>query len=269
MEQQRRSLEVRGLEVRAGSKRLLHGVDLVLHPGELCALIGPSGAGKSTLLKVLLGLRAPSRGSVRLGGEPIAGGVGYVPQEDALHRTLQVEEALQYAAELRLPTMPSPAREARVRGLLAEVGLGDRRTMKIARLSGGQRKRVSVAMELLTRPPLLVLDEPTSGLDPGLEAQMMGLFVDVARAGCVVLVATHAMESLHRADVLMVLAGGCLAFAGSPSDALAFFRAERFAQVFEQLPKQAPHAWAASYLRSEARARFQTRPSPALLGQVA
>lgn len=245
-------LIARGLSVRAGVTTILDGLSFTLRPGELVALIGPSGAGKSTLIKVLLGLRSPSRGEVQLGGAPVADGaapVGYVPQHDALHTALSVRRALDFAAQLRLPALSADERAQRIEATLGQVDLLERADLKIARLSGGQKKRVSVALELLTLPPVLILDEPTSGLDPGLEARSMALFQELARGGRIVLVATHAMESLHRCDALMVLVKGQLAYLGAPADALTFFRAPSYAAIFDQLPKQSPAAWSRAWAR--------------------
>jgi len=238
-------LRVENVGVSAGGHRILDGVDLVLHPGEMCALIGPSGAGKSTLIRVLLGLRDPDEGSVKFGSDRVEGfsTVGYVPQDDALHRGLTVQAELMYAAELRRCGSTEDERKERVAEVLDQVGLVDRSRLRIRKLSGGQRKRVAVALELLTSPPLLVLDEPTSGLDPGLEARTMSLLSDVADTGRIVLVATHAMGSLERADALCVLVGGHVAFFGPPRDALSFFRVDRYADLFQQLDKQSPSAW--------------------------
>jgi len=211
----------------------------------MCALIGPSGAGKSTLIKVLLGLRDASEGSVSLAarGPEQLGTVGYVPQDDALHRGLTLEAELTFAAELRLPEADDGERSQRIAQVIRQVGLEDRARSRIRKLSGGQRKRVAVALELLTRPPLLILDEPTSGLDPGLEARMMELFAAVAASGRIVLVATHAMGSLDRADALCVLVGGRVAYFGPPRHALSFFRVDRYEGIFHQLDKQGPSAW--------------------------
>ena len=256
------TLSVRDLKVRAGAATLLDGLSFSLRPGELAALIGPSGAGKSTLIKVLLGLRAASEGEVRLGDvsgrAPVP--IGYVPQADALHLTLTPQAALDFSAQLRLPHLSAEARAERIAEVARQVGLNERMDLKIARLSGGQRKRVSVAMELLTEPAVLILDEPTSGLDPGMEARMMALFHDLARRGRIVLVATHAMESLGRCDAVLVLVRGQQAYLGDPDGALSFFRVDRFAGLFDQLPKQSPAAWTRAWARSEERRRFEARP---------
>ena len=234
------------MAVTAGKATLLQGLDLCLGPGQLVGLIGPSGAGKSTLIKVLLGIREATTGSVRLNGQPVqsAGPVGYVPQDDALHGSLRVRDALGFAAELRMPTWTEAARASRVEQVIQQVGLEERQTVAIHRLSGGQRKRVSVAMELLTSPPVLILDEPTSGLDPGMEAKMMELFQAVAQAGRIVLVSTHAMQSLDRCSRLLVLMQGRMIFGGSPEQAPDWFGARSLNGIFEQLPTQSPETWA-------------------------
>ena len=258
-------LALQGVEVSAGDFKILTGISLALHPGELCGLIGPSGAGKSTLMKVLLGLRKPDQGKASLAGGPVdATPIGYVPQDDALHRTLKVAECLDYAAQLRLPELDAEARAARIQQVLAEVDLAERGSVRIKRLSGGQRKRVSVALELLTAPPVLVLDEPTSGLDPGLEAKMMQLFAEVASTGRIVLVATHAMQSLKLCHVLCVLVRGQVVYFGRPEEAPAYFGVNSFAGIFEILNTRAPPVWAKTWLNAPMRTDFLRRGPPAL-----
>ncbi|MCP4503245.1 MAG: ABC transporter ATP-binding protein [Deltaproteobacteria bacterium] len=260
-------LDVKGVGVSASGTQILNDVYLKLFGGELCALVGPSGAGKSTLIKVLLGIRSPQQGQVSLAGEAIPGkrAVGYVPQDDALHNTLSVEKELHYAAELRLGALSSHARQEKLQEVIEAVGLEERLDLPIAKLSGGQRKRVSVAVELLTEPDLLILDEPTSGLDPGLERRMMNLFADVASEGRVVLVATHAMESVERCNALCVLVRGQIAFFGKPSDALSFFRTESYAGLFAQLDKQLPTAWSRAHRSFPPCQEFSGRTAPARL----
>lgn len=257
-------LRVENVGVSAGGTRILNMVELTLHPGEMCALIGPSGAGKSTLIRALLGLRDPDDGSVRMGSLPVAelGPAGYVPQDDALHRALTVRRELSYAAELRMPETSAEDRQSRITEVLDQVDLGDRSEVRIRRLSGGQRKRVSVALELLTGPPMLILDEPTSGLDPGLEARTMTLLSQVAATGRIVLVATHAMESIERADALCVLVGGHVAFFGPPREALSYFRVDRYAELFRQLEKQSPSAWRLTASADPDQRAFLRRPGP-------
>ncbi len=147
-------------------------MDLSFHGGELVALLGPSGSGKSSLLRALSGFR-PGEGLVQADNVDLVEEhtrfrrrIGYVPQDDILHRALKVESALRYAAALRLPDADDSMLDGAVTAVLAQVGLSDRRKHRVRQLSGGQRKRVSVAMELLLKPDFFFLDEPTSGLDP-------------------------------------------------------------------------------------------------------
>lgn len=261
------ALSVRGVGVRTSGQQILQNITLTLFPGELCAVVGPSGAGKSTFNKVLLGLKKPSEGTVALGQVPPerAGPIGYVPQDDALHRTLTVERELSYAAELRLPHLDDEERSAAIDRVVRAVGLTERRGLRIGKLSGGQRKRVSVALELLTAPSLLILDEPTSGLDPGLEATMMSLFQQVAHSGRVVLVTTHAMESLSRCEALLLLMRGRVVYFAAPGDALAHFGVDRFASIFSRLDEQPAAAWARAWAQSPLRRPFLQRAAPTTL----
>ncbi len=259
-------LTVRDVSVRVGDLALLSGVDFSLKPGELCGLIGPSGAGKTTLIKVLLGLKHPSGGEVSLAGGPVsaAGPVGYVPQDDALHRSLTVRQTLEFAAQLRLPGVDDAARAARIDEVCGQVDLAHRMDVRVKRLSGGQRKRLAVALELLSQPPLLILDEPTSGLDPGLEGKMMARFQQVARAGCAVLVSTHAMQSLDLCDLLLVLVSGHLAWFGPPAEAPEWFRSDDLTGIFRRLELRKPQAWDRAWRGGEVRARVHARPAPAI-----
>lgn len=258
------SLHIDGLTVRAGAHTLLDDLHMVVHPGELCALLGPSGAGKSTWMKAVLGVRRPSAGQVRLGDGSVsaAGPVGYVPQDDALHRVLTVDRVLDYAACLRLPGVAADERAARITDVLTRVDLAARRTVRVGRLSGGQRKRVSVAMELLTAPPVLILDEPTSGLDPGMEARTMELFAELAAEGRIVIVSTHAMASIDRCHVVVVLVAGKLAYAGPPGGCPAWFDAADMNGIFPAIAKRAPLVWSKRWQQSPEARAARTRPAP-------
>jgi ABC-type multidrug transport system ATPase subunit len=217
--------------------------------------MGPSGSGKSTLLKALCGMHKPAAGEVLLDGQSLyrhrdawRSRIGYVPQDDILHLELTVERALGYAARLRLPrTMSEQARQGAVARAIAQVGLGERARVKIAKLSGGQRKRASVALELLARPAVLFLDEPTSGQDPHLEASMMGLFRTLARGGTTVVVTTHAMASLETLDLVAILHAGKLAYYGPPQGLLDFFGVRAYEGVFHRLASASPGEWPNRY----------------------
>jgi ABC-type multidrug transport system ATPase subunit len=248
-------LGARGLYFSVGGKTLLEDIDFSLAEGKLLAIVGPSGAGKSTLLKCLSGIKRPSVGQAFLAGKPAhqqkrsPSLFGYVPQDDIIHLGLSVQKVLTYAAELRLANRPTPARRARVEEVMELLGLDERRDLRVRRLSGGQRKRVSIGVELLAQPKVMLLDEPTSGLDPALEKQLMALLSEIAKDGRCVALTTHVMESMSAVDALMVLYQGHLAYYGPPQRALSFFRVDKLQDVFDQLKKRPPNAWNGAFKR--------------------
>lgn len=222
-------------------KKLLDDVSFGLEGSSLVAVIGPSGAGKSTLLKALIGAQKATEGEVYYDGrdlydnyEDLRHRIGVVPQDDVVHPELTVRQALRYAAELRFPDdLDKESREQRVEEVIDELGLSAHADTQVARLSGGQRKRTSVALELLTRPSLLFLDEPTSGLDPGLDKRVMLTLRGLADGGRTVVVITHNVASLGVCDrVLMLAPGGKVAYFGPPEQMLPFFSASDHADVF-------------------------------------
>ncbi|MFJ1801588.1 FHA domain-containing protein [Streptomyces sp. NPDC088180] len=258
------SLDVQDLEVTVGragkgGKTLLDRISFPV--GEKCLLgvVGPSGAGKSTLLNALTGQRPADSGTVLYDGRDLYRDfaelrqrIGLVPQDDILHAQLTVRKALGYAAELRFPQDTAKAeRQARVAEVIRELGLEERADQPIHSLSGGQRKRVSVALELLTKPSLLFLDEPTSGLDPGMDRSVMHMLRGLADDGRTVIVVTHSVLSLEVCDRLLVLApGGRIAYYGPPEDALAFFGFEEWPEAFEAFENDRDRDWAATYADS-------------------
>jgi ABC-type multidrug transport system ATPase subunit/pSer/pThr/pTyr-binding forkhead associated (FHA) protein len=223
---------------------LLDGASFSLESRSMLAVIGPSGSGKSTLLGALTGFRMATEGDVRYGDrslyadyEALRQRIGYVPQDDIVHPELTVEAELEFAANIRFPSDVEPAeRHRRVQEVISELGLDHRRHTQVARLSGGERKRVSVGLELLTAPSLLFLDEPTSGLDPNGERSLMELFRELANRGRTVVVVTHSLQSLRLCDRVLVLApGGRMAYFGPPQLILAYFDRADFADVFHDL----------------------------------
>ncbi|MGI8330625.1 FHA domain-containing protein [Actinomadura scrupuli] len=231
----------------------------------LVGVIGPSGAGKSTLLGAVTGTRPASEGAVVYDGRDLYTDyaelrhrIGLVPQEDILHTQLRARRALRYAAELRFPGDTKAAeRDRRVEEVLAELGLGAHADTKISSLSGGQRKRVSVALELLTKPSLLFLDEPTSGLDPGLDKSVMELMAELAHEGRTVIVVTHSVANLNACDRLLVLVpGGRVAYYGPPQEGLAYFGLPGWADVFQAFDREPDRDWAAEFRRSPQHARY-------------
>jgi ABC-type multidrug transport system ATPase subunit/pSer/pThr/pTyr-binding forkhead associated (FHA) protein len=228
---------------------IVQDVSLAIAPREFVALVGGSGAGKSTLLKALCGVVAPSGGTVRVNGDDLYGRlddlrplIGYVPQDDTIHRALPVEQALRYTARLRLPKDTSAAEMAqRVERVLALMELTEHRHKRVDQLSGGQRKRVCIAAELIAEPGICFLDEATSGLDPGLEKRLMYTLRQLADSGRTVVLVTHATENIALCDKVAFLAQGRLVFFGTPAEALAFFQVTsgNFADIYLKLEGQA------------------------------
>ncbi len=221
-------LEVRGVSLTLDRNvTLLDRVSLTARPGTLTAVIGPSGSGKSTLLKTLVGDWQPSHGAVSFDARnlhaeyaSLRGRIGMVPQDDTVHRQLTVNQALNFAAELRMPPDTTEHDRQRVIShVLTELDMASHAEKRVEVLSGGQRKRVSIAMELLTGPSLLVLDEPTTGLDPALDRQVMTMLRTLADAGRVVVVVTHSLAFLDACDQVLLLApGGKTAYCGPPGE---------------------------------------------------
>jgi len=229
-----------GIQIDVDSGTILQPLDLQLHPGELVAVIGESGAGKTTLLKTLAGALPATCGRVLVGGEEVVertGEIGYVPQFDIVHGQLTVREALDYAARLRLPADTShEERKVRIEEIIAVLGLDARADVRVERLSGGQRKRVAVGVELLHRPGVVFLDEPTTGLDPALERRMMELFRNLSAAGQTVVLTTHATGSLAICQRIILMGrGGWLLFDGTPDALLQTFEAQTFDDVYARL----------------------------------
>ena len=221
---------VRKVKDKEGKEKvILNDVSLVIEPGQLVALVGGSGAGKSTLMKSLLGIEPVSSGTVFLNGDNLRQNwimyrsqIGYVPQDDIVHPDLTVEEVLAYACKLRLP--PDTNVSAVVETTLEQIKLSHVRTNFIRNLSGGQRKRVSIGVELLADPKLFFLDEPTSGLDPGLDKEMMKLLRELADQGRTVVLVTHATANIEVCDRINFMGrGGKQCYFGPPLQALRFF----------------------------------------------
>jgi ABC transport system ATP-binding/permease protein len=211
---------------------ILHDISLIVKPNEFVAIVGQSGGGKTTLVDAIAGFRQATNGRVFVDGIDVYRNVnsmrdkiGYVPQRDIIHMELTVYQALDFSARLRLPRgTKKMARKARINEVLDELGLENQRNVRISELSGGQQKRVSIGVELLTRPRLFFLDEPTSGLDPGNETAFMNLMRRLADQGRTVIMITHTTKNVMLADkVVFMDSGGYLAWFGPPKEALAYF----------------------------------------------
>src|SRR3984885_791819 len=263
------SLNVQGLTVRiSGGKVLLDQVSFPL--GERCLLgvIGPSGAGKSTLLGALTGMQPAGEGSVLYDNRDLYKNyaelkhrIGLVPQADIMHTQLTARRALRFPRDTS-----ARERNERVDEVIGELGLTKHAQTRASALSGGQRKRVSVALELLTKPSLLFLDEPTSGLDPGLDKSVMEMMARLAHDGRTVIVVTHSAANLDLCARLLVLVpGGKVAFFGPPRDGLKHFRKPGWAEVFQAFDAEPNRDWAGEYKRSALYAQYVTTGANAVV----
>jgi ABC-type multidrug transport system ATPase subunit/pSer/pThr/pTyr-binding forkhead associated (FHA) protein len=226
-----------------GRVTLLDSVSLSIQPNEFVGLLGPSGSGKSTLIDALNGVRPAEGGNVLINNldlyrhfDSLKQSIGYVPQDDVIHRELTVYRTLYYTARLRLSGDVSRTEiNQTINEILDVTGLAERRNVPVNQLSGGQRKRVSIAVELITKPSVIFLDEPTSGLDPATEEKIMKLFRQIAESGRTVIMTTHAMENVRLFDKVVLLMRGKLAFYGTPSDALKYFEVKTFKELYDKL----------------------------------
>jgi ABC-type multidrug transport system ATPase subunit len=270
-------LEVNSVCITIDGKQLLDHISLTCRPGTLTAIIGGSGAGKTTLARLIVGYTRPSSGNVTFEGHDIhreyaslRSRIGMVPQDDVVHRQLTVNQALSYAAELRLPPDTSKADRAQaVAQVLEELELTKHADTRVDKLSGGQRKRASVALELLTGPSLLLLDEPTTGLDPALDRQVMLMLRQLADAGRTVLVVTHSVSYLDVCDQLLLIApGGKTAFFGPPGQIESAMGTGNWAEIFAKVGAD-PDEANRRFLEREGRRRqpVQTAAAPADLGE--
>jgi ABC transport system ATP-binding/permease protein len=253
-------LDACDLVYRVGALKLLDDISLSILPTEFVTIVGVSGAGKSTLLNALSGFRPATRGSVFVNGHSLYQNydayrteLGYVPQDDIIHQDLTVQQALNFAAQLRLsPNTLERDRLQQVQQVLIDLELEEQANTYVKNLSGGQRKRVSIGVELLTKPGLFFLDEATSGLDPGTELQMMRLLRRMASQGRTVVLVTHTTKNLMISNLVVFLAkGGRVAYFGPPKDALDYFGVEEFDEIYIKVEEErSPQEWALQYQQS-------------------
>jgi len=272
-------------QVVSSGLNLLQDISLTIEPNEFLALVGMSGAGKSTFMNAINGYWPASHGQVLVNGitlydhyDMFRDDIGYVPQKDIVHAELTPELALDFVAQLRVPPDTSKQeRQAVVAEVLKDLDLTERKDIPISRLSGGQLKRVSIGVELLTKPRLFFLDEPTSGLDPGTEYDMMKLMRRLADQGRTIVLVTHATKNVMLCDKVIFLArGGNMAFYGAPEDALEYFDQHRtdrerrekdmeFDDIYRILnddSRGAPEEWRERYLQSHVYAKLMGWDSP-------
>jgi ABC transport system ATP-binding/permease protein len=254
---------------------ILQNLSLTFLPREFVVVVGQSGGGKSTLVDAIIGYRPATHGQVFVNGtnvyrnfEAVRDDIGFVPQRDIIHTGLTVYQALDYTARLRMPRDTTKAEmHKRIMEVLEDLDLLHRKDNEISKLSGGQQKRVSIGVELLTSPGLFFLDEPTSGLDPGTETSLMHLMRRLADQGRTIVLVTHATKNVMLADKVVFLArGGYLAWFGPPNEALQYFNTFRSEREQRARPMEFDQIY--SILDDPSRGsakdwaeRFQTHPA--------
>ena len=249
-------------------RQLLDGIELVIEPGEFVVIFGTSGSGKSTLLDSLNGRRPATAGRVLYNGVDLydsfaafRAGIGYVPQQDIVHRKITIRNALRYTARLRLPRDTSTGEIAEnIERVLQRVGLLDKVNLAVDTpepLSGGQLKRVNLAVELVANPHVLFLDEATSGLDAGTDKKMMSLFAELAADGKTVICVTHTLENVaNYCHLVALLHQGVLVYYGPPKDVPNYFGIDRISDVYEHLDGQDAQYWGQRFRASDHYDRF-------------
>ncbi|MDD5826358.1 MAG: ATP-binding cassette domain-containing protein [Bacilli bacterium] len=229
------------VRVKGKKKDISFHVSMSIKPGEFVAFVGGSGAGKTTFMNCISGVSKPTSGSVYINGNDLFKNysvlkkiIGYVPQSDIVFDDLTLYDMLKYSANLRMPDdLSIKDREARIEEVLKIVELSDKKDVMIRSLSGGQRKRASIAVELLADPKLFFLDEPTSGLDPGTERNLMNILKKMTKMGKTIILVTHNTLNLHLCDKICFFGkGGKLCFMGTPSETLQFFNVSDFVDIY-------------------------------------
>ena len=242
------------------SPRLLSQISATFKRGEFIAVIGPSGCGKSTLLKMIAGIATgQEEGTIHWDGRNLAdedfnpSEFGYVPQFSIAYEDLTVGECVEYSARLRVSGLRREERDEMVARLLGEVGMGEFQDRPVKVLSGGQKRRLALAMELVSSPPILLCDEVTSGLDPRSEDEIVNLLRNVARNGNrLVISVTHSLKHLDSYDAVVVLYRGVLTYAGRPDHLAHYFRIDDPGLIYAQLESRDPDGWKASWLKHSA-----------------
>ncbi len=250
---------VKTVATKGGTKDILKHISLEIKPSNFVALVGGSGAGKSTFMNSISGFSKPTSGNVLVNGVDLYDNysvlkniIGYVPQQDIVYTNLRLYDMLKYAADLRMPEdSTDEEKEIQIAKVLDIVDLTEHKDTYIRKLSGGQRKRASIAVELIADPTLFFLDEPTSGLDPGTERSIMKTLKNMSESGKTVILVTHTTLNLHLCDMVVFIGrGGKLCFAGKPNDALKFFGVSDFVDIYTYINNDSD-SWNSKFLNSE------------------
>lgn len=225
------SIVAQKLTVIKNHTPILKSLDFTIQPGSLTGLIGPSGSGKTTLIRAIVGVQAITSGSLTVLGQPASSAllrrrIGYVTQEPAIYHDLSVKQNLDYFATL------TRAPRGQIEAILDRVRLNQQKNQLVAKLSGGQKARVSLAVALLGNPDLLVLDEPTVGLDPVLRQELWELFNELALEGKTLLISSHVMDEAEKCHSLLLLRDGSLLWHDLRADLLAHTHTKSVEEAF-------------------------------------
>ncbi|MGY8917845.1 MAG: FHA domain-containing protein, partial [Flavobacteriales bacterium] len=236
--------------------KALKKMDLSIPSKSLLAVMGPSGCGKSTLLKALNGDTPASRGRVLLFGQELLSNydylktqIGYVPQDDIVHQQLTVEQCMYFTAKIRLDNPLDSKIDKKINAILSDLNISHIKHNLISEISGGQRKRVSIAVELLTEPLILFLDEPTSPLDPQTVEDFLMILKKLSDKGTTVVMVTHKPEDLEYMDEVIFMAeGGNITYYGDSKKYKQYFKVETAVAVFAQISGKTASNWISKYL---------------------
>ncbi len=245
------------ISYKSGFKKIINDISLAVLKNEYVGIIGGSGSGKTTLLNCLSTAKEISSGKVLLKGisseetEKIRQFIGYVPQEDIVHSSLTAERALYFSCMLRINENKDDKEiEAKVNSVLTLLELAEHKDKKISKLSGGQRKRVNIGLELLHSPDIFFLDEPSSGLDPLLEKQLMVFLKNLTKDGRTIFVSTHLMQNINLFDLIIFIHKGHMVYFGPVNYIKDYFQVNDYVDIFEKVSKNTPEALASIFLKS-------------------
>ncbi len=253
--------------VNGKKKQILSSLSLSVQKSEFVAIVGGSGAGKTTLMNILSGYNKPSTGNVYVNGldilkeeEHLKGRIAYVPQEEILDKTLTLSKSLEYSLKLRVPNLTKKEIQKRIDYVLKTLELSHVKNTLIKNLSGGEKKRASIATEMLSDPELFLLDEPTSGLDANIEKKIMLKLREIADTGKTVIITAHTVSNLYLCDkILFMGSNGRICYYGPYSEINAYFNVKEFVDIYDIL-KEDSLFWYKKYQKNAQKITFQNYP---------
>lgn len=258
------------INVRLGDseKKILNNISLDINPGDFVCIIGLSGSGKTSFIRALIGQYELTTGEIQIGSsripedtERMRGHIGYMQQDDINHLSLSTGRAFKYAADLRLGRQHKQEKESRIDTVLSEVGISNLRDTDISKLSGGESKRASIAIQLLSKPGLLLLDEATSSLDGANESRIMKLLANQAEQGMTVACVTHHLDNIDLANKILILHHGSTVWFGSLSEAMEHFQVTRIPDIYQILDEDNKNKWADKWREKSKKTEYPTQGS--------